>query len=105
MNLERSVDEVVGTLTTQFKTLYSATDTPARTTDLTPKPEIFKPLLKKQLSNTWKFGLTPKFTLQQPNLYLEIVKGKVISAHGQRAEEFLNTYFSDSSFSWSCGID
>jgi len=105
INLERSVTDMVTALTTQFKVFYSTDNVPALTTDFTPKPELFDLLLKKQRSNVWKYETTPKFILQQPNLYLEIIKGKVTSARGQRAEEFLNTYFSDSSFSWSCGID
>ncbi len=59
------------------------------------------PLEEKHRSNRWKYGATPKFSVEQGGLRLEIERGKIVRSVGSDADAWLGMSFSEAAFSLS----
>jgi lipoate-protein ligase A len=85
MNLGLGVSELSSALVYSFRSLYGGDE-------LVQWPETefdesrLQPLLERQVSEDWKYGATPKFTVELPDLMLEVVNGAVVMADGLGAE-------------------
>ena len=104
-NLGLDIESMSNALTDHFQSLYGAGHSSEKRSDSTLQSTLLEPFLKKQDSNDWKYGATPRFSINSPNLHLEIAKGVIVAARGPLAEQFLNTSFADSSFSMPCDVD
>ena len=104
-NLGLDLESMSNALTDRFQSLYGTGQSSEKHSDSTLKPILLEPFLEKQDSNDWKYGATPRFSINTRNLHLEITKGIVVATRGPLAERFLNTSFSDSSFSLPCDVD
>ena len=92
-------------LSTSFHNLYNDGSEVVKWTAKDFAPDLIEPLLVKQNSDEWKYGATPKFTLEWCGLQLEVEKGLVVSARGERSERVLNTPFTVTAFSQPCDVD
>lgn len=53
----------------------------------------------RQRANSWIYGATPRFTITQQGIEMEVVKGIIVSTSGPRSEILLNSDFASSAFS------
>lgn len=104
-NLGLDIAGVAAALKDRFQALYLNGNEPRHLLESALQPGLLEPLLEKQVSGDWKYGATPRFSMNAHNLHLEIVKGIVVSARGQQAERFLNTPFSISAFLLPYDVD
>lgn len=75
----------------------------ARWTDGDVNGEALESLRHRQASDEWRYGATPRFSIGLPDLRLEVVKGLVVQAEGDRAScGFIEKHFSDIAFSLVC---
>jgi lipoate-protein ligase A len=103
-NLNLGVAEVSAALQDSFESLYGigkASLLPGSSFE----KSVLDALIQKQISNDWKYGATPKFTLDWNHLHLGVEKGMVVFAKGEHSERFLNTNFADTAFSLPCDVD
>lgn len=79
MNLELNALELADALKKNFHVLYENSPDPSP-----PQHEFdessLQPLVDRQVSEAWKYGATPRFSLDFNGLKLEIVKGEVVSS-------------------------
>ena len=104
MNLGLDVAPLSSALKASFHSLYG-NGSPLEESDL--DDFVLQILIDRQVSSDWKYGATPKFTLEQDGLRLEIVKGQVVQAEGARAGDaiWVGEAFADLAFSLLCRID
>jgi lipoate-protein ligase A len=85
MNLGLGVEELSLALVEGFRSLYGDGEL-YYWSEAELKEAVFRPLLDRQISSDWHYGATPRFTVEQSGLRLEVVKGVVVQAEGQYAE-------------------
>ncbi len=95
MNLNLGVDEVSDALKESFKQLYSE-GLNADLANLELDESLLEPIHEKQVSDSWKYESTPRFSLDLNGLQLEVVKGRIA---GSRYDGNL---FHEVAFSLSC---
>ncbi|MEE9368622.1 MAG: lipoate--protein ligase [Pontiella sp.] len=92
MNLNLDTTELSATLKESFRSLYGRNG---------PSPDVhfeldemaLMPLEDRQVSDNWKYGATPRFSLEVNGLQMEVVKGMVVDAEN-KAKPFVD--FADS---------
>ncbi|MEN8256204.1 MAG: lipoate--protein ligase family protein, partial [Verrucomicrobiota bacterium] len=108
VNLELDVESVSTSLKEHFQAMYGtgrARMLPDCNLQPTPLEPLLEPLLEKQHSDDWKYGATPRFSINACGHHLEVAKGIVVAASGRLPERFLNMPFLLSAFSLPCDID
>lgn len=94
MNLELGVEELSTALKTSFKARYGAGDETILWQEEQLDEVALQPLLHRQVSNNWKWGATPKFSVAHQGTQFEVVKGVVVSAEGNEVERLVGQLFS-----------
>ncbi|MEA2069640.1 MAG: lipoate--protein ligase family protein [Verrucomicrobiota bacterium] len=94
-NLDLDVDEVSGALKDGFRSLYGGGDV-FQWTEVDLDAAVLNTLLERQVSNDWKYGATPRFSLETNGLRMEVVKGMVENG------EYGGRPFKDVAFSLFC---
>lgn len=101
-NLHLDREKLSLALCESFKSFYDDGDE-ARWSDGDVNPSILEELLGRQRSDDWKYGATPRFSLEWNGTRLEVVKGVVAAAVGSAdAGGLVEKHFSDIAFSWVC---
>jgi len=103
-NLNLEVDVVSAALQDSFQFVYGDGQID-RLLECDIEKSTLQTLIEKQESDGWKYGATPKFTIERQGHRLEVVKGVVVSAKGSQSDHFLNTPFSVTEFSQPCDVD
>lgn len=103
-NLNLEVDAVSAALQDSFQSVYGNAQI-YRLLECDIEKATLQTLIEKQESDDWKYGATPKFTIESQGHRLEVVKGVVVSAKGSRSDHFLNTPFFVTEFSQPCDVD
>ena len=104
MNLNLEVKAFSVALEEQFLSLYGSQEI-IRWASVQMEPERLNPMVNKQSSLGWIYGATPKFFIEQNGMQLEVVKGEIVSAVGERASRLLHQPFSEIDFSSTCWVD
>lgn len=84
MNIGLGTEELSLALMDGFRSLYGGGEL-YNWSEAELNEAVFQPLLERQLSGDWKYGATPRFTVEQEELRLEVVKGVVVRAEGRDA--------------------
>jgi len=94
-NLGVNMEKMQRALMTSFEKKYSDGAALKLQTDSVLGSEIGK-YEKKQHSEMWRFGATPAFSIRFKGMYLEIQKGVVVRAEGEKVSHCVNKPF------WKC---
>ena len=94
-NLGVDMEKIQQALMTSFEKKYSDGAALKLQTDSVLGSEIGK-YEKKQHSEMWRFGATPAFSIRFKGMYLEIQKGVVVRAEGEKVSHCVNKPF------WKC---
>jgi lipoate-protein ligase A len=103
MNLGLGMEELSLALAVGFRSLYGG-DELFQWSEADLNEAVFRPLLERQVSSDWKYGATPRFTVEQGKLRLEVEKGMVVRAEGRDAG-LQGKPFKDAAFSIVCQVD
>ena len=103
-NLDLEVDTVSAALQDSFQSVYGDGRI-YRLLERDIERSTLQTLIENQESDDWKYGVTPKFTIESQGHRLEVVKGVVVSANGPQSGHFLNAPFSLTEFSQPCDVD
>ncbi|MEN7973580.1 MAG: lipoate--protein ligase family protein [Verrucomicrobiota bacterium] len=101
MNLGLGVAELSAAMEESFCALYNEGRL-SRWSEGDLNEAVLHPLVERQVSDGWKYGATPRFSLERNGLRLEVAKGKVIHAEGNDAAGLVDMSFSDIVFSLFC---
>ncbi|MEN8256219.1 MAG: lipoate--protein ligase [Verrucomicrobiota bacterium] len=103
-NLGLDVAELSLALKGVFRAFYGD-ETPYQWSEADLDETMLQPLLERQFSDKWKYGGTPKFSLERNDLRLEIEKGDVVRATGGQTDSLLGMPFSKVALSLIHQID
>ncbi|RKX40205.1 MAG: hypothetical protein DRP64_13035 [Verrucomicrobia bacterium] len=104
MNLGLGVEELSSALAESFRSLYGDGEL-LEWSEAGLDEAALQPLLERQVSSDWKYGATPRFVLERSGVRLEVVKGKVVRAEGEGADDFAGISFAEVAFSLLRQID
>ena len=102
MNLGLGVAEVSAVLRESFQSQYGGGNVTRWSEDGFDEDRL-GPLTGKQSCNSWKYGATPRFSIEKNGMQLEVVKGEIIQAEGMDADLLLGRSFYEIVFPFLLG--
>ena len=103
MNLGLGVKELSTVLLESFRSLYGGGE-PIQWSEADLDEAVLRTLIERQISSDWKYGATPKFTVEQEGLSVEVEHGVVVRVDG-RGAALQGKAFKDAAFSLVCQVD
>jgi len=97
VNLGLDVEELSSALVESFRSLYGGGEL-LEWSEADLDEAALQPLLERQVSNEWRNGATPRFTLDRNGVWLEVAKGMVVRAEGEGADGFAGMPFAELAF-------
>ena len=98
MNLGLGVEEAIRALERSFCSLYGNGEL-NRWPEAHLDQEVIEPLFARQVSDEWRYGATPRFSVKQEGSLLQVEHGEVVRAEGNSAM-WLGKPFKDVAHSW-----
>ncbi len=100
-NLNLEVSAVAAALQESFRSLYAG-DVVGLWSEDDLDEAVLEPLIGRQLSDEWKYGATPRFSLEQKGSSVEVVRGFVTAAEGEDCAGWVGKAFGDLAISLVC---
>ena len=104
VNLGLGVEELSSALVKSFRSLYGDGEF-LEWSEADLDETALQLLIERQVSSDWKYGATPRFSLEQGGVRLEVAKGKVVRAEGEGVDDFTGRSFAEVAFSLFRQID